>query len=216
MSDRNRKQIFPKNEMRRKDNDKLYPAIGRTGTPTKKKKLPTTVQEIRKRCDWMMWQRMQRNPRTSQRVPEPPEQRNRKTWTSKNADTELAKSRCSRQAEKRRSDKLAICAQIDECEAANWRRTRPQKTWNPPEQGAENAAKTETRLRMERCAAKIREVETWRWRTAQAVKVWHPQTEIWRERNSRDSRVAREDVLRTMRPRMRKIFKTLDVAHDRK
>ncbi len=75
-----------------------------------------------------------------------------------------------------------------------------KKTQNPPKRGAENAAKIETWPCTERRAAKIREVETWRCRTAQAVKVRHPRTEIWWERNSRDSCVARGDVSWTMRP----------------
>ncbi len=49
---------------------------------------------------------------------------------------ERAKSRCSRQAEKWRSDKRAICAQIDEREAANWQQTRPQENMKPAGAGS--------------------------------------------------------------------------------
>ncbi len=103
--------------------------------------------------------------------------------------------------------RTAIHAQIDEREAANWRQTKPHESTEPAGAGAENDAKTEMRLRTEGRAAKIR--KTWRCQTMQAVKVQHPQTEIWRERNSRDSRVAQGDVLWTMQPRTWKIFRRL-------
>ncbi len=70
-----------------------------------------------------------------------------------------------------------------------------KKTRNPPEQKAENAAKNGDAAAYGRACGKICEVETWRCQTAQAVKVWHLQTEIWQERNSRNSRMAQGDVL---------------------
>ncbi len=63
--------------------------------------------------------------------------------SSKNADTEPAKSRCSKQAEKRWSDKRTICAQIDKCEATNWRRMRPQENTEPAEAGGGKCCENE-------------------------------------------------------------------------
>ncbi len=186
--------------MRRKNNDKLYPAIGRTGTPTKKKKLPTTVQEIRKLRDWTMWRRMWRNPRTSQQY------RNRRNDVMERLEAaecwhgthqikvQQAGGKNGGLTNGRFAPKLmSVRRQIGHERGC-------KKTRNLPEQGAENAANTETRPCTEGRAAKIRKVENWRCRTAQAVKVWHPRMEIWWERNSCDSRVAQGDVSRMMRP----------------
>ncbi len=181
---------------------------------TKKKKPPTTVQEIRKQRDWSMWRRTWRNPQTSQLVPEPPEWCEGKTWTSKNADTEPAKSRCSRQVEKRWSDERVICAQIDEREAANWQWMKPQENSEPNGAGSGKCRKNGDAAAYGRACGKNTRSRNLEVRTTQAVKARHLRMEIWWERNSRDSRVAQGDVSRTMRPWTRKIFKTLNVARD--
>ncbi len=136
---------------------------------------------------------------------------------------EPAKSRCSWQVGKRR-----FAPRLTSARRQTGGERGRKKARNPPEQGAKNAAKTEMRPRTERHAAKIREFENKGCQTSQAVKVWHPRTENWQgsERSTRDtskkekkkirrlgntrnSRVARGDLPRTMRPRMRKIFRRL-------
>ncbi len=87
-------------------------------------------------CDDGPW----RNPRTSQRVPEPPERRKEKTCTSKNADTEPANN----QGAACRGENGGL---TNEWFASKLERARRQisgewgrkKTRNLPEQSAENA-----------------------------------------------------------------------------